>query len=205
MLIYANFSSERVLPYVYKCIHRETGEFYIGSRANKKQTLPSHLDFPQYKTSSKKVKPRFDEFDWFIVAEFFNPIDAYTFEQQLIFENWDNPLKLNDACHFNNEHLFTTIRKSYKHTADTKSKISAAKRGVKRSPAACEAMSASRKGKTRECSQKQREHLQHIAKSRPPISDETRAKLSAAAKKRCEDNPDTMRKRAAKAREAKLN
>ncbi len=91
------YTSEKVMPYVYMGIHKITGEFYIGSRGNKTtQKLPSHLDLYQYRTSSKKVKPRFDEFDWHIVAEFFDAKDAYTFEQQLIFDHWDNRLRLND-------------------------------------------------------------------------------------------------------------
>lgn len=182
MLIYANFSSERVLPYVYMCIHRETGEFYIGSRANKKQTLPSHLDLPRYKTSSKKVKPRFDEFDWFIVAEFFAPIDAYTFEQQMIFENWDNPLKLNDACYFSNKRLFTTIHKSYKHTAETKAKISAANTGRTLPPLTPE-----------QCAQRS-----VAAHNRPPVSDATRAKISDA--KRGKPMSDEHRQKLTEAR-----
>ena len=57
------------LPYVYRLDHPTTGEFYIGYRsANKK---PSHLDLPEYKTSSKIVNPRFEEFNWIILAEFF--------------------------------------------------------------------------------------------------------------------------------------
>jgi len=64
------------------------------------QKLPSHLDFPIYKTSSKIVKPSFDQYDWHIVAEFFRRTDAYDFEQELIFENWANPLLLNKVHHY---------------------------------------------------------------------------------------------------------
>ncbi len=90
MIIY---HSTQVRPYVYFGVSRTTGEIYAGYReANK---LPSDIDLFIYRTSSKIVHPRFDEFDWCIVAEFFTGYDAYDFEQQLIYENWGNPLLLN--------------------------------------------------------------------------------------------------------------
>ena len=57
--------------------------------------IPSHLDLPEYKTSSTTVRPDWSNYTWTIVAEFFYPSDAYTFEQQLICDNWENPLLLN--------------------------------------------------------------------------------------------------------------
>jgi hypothetical protein len=41
------------------------------------------------------VRTQFEKFDWIIVAEFFCPDSAYDFEQELILENWNNPLLLN--------------------------------------------------------------------------------------------------------------
>lgn len=64
------YTSEKVMPYVYMGIHNETGEFYIGSRDNKHQKLPSHLDLQKYRTSSKKVKPRFDELVGLLLQNF---------------------------------------------------------------------------------------------------------------------------------------
>jgi hypothetical protein len=87
------YASEKALPYVYICTHKESGHFYIGYRCANK--LPSHLDLPKYKTSSKVVRPKFDEFEWKILAEFFSKTDAYIFEQQLIAENWKNSHILN--------------------------------------------------------------------------------------------------------------
>lgn len=85
-----------IYSYVYKCVHKITGELYIGYRCkNVKLGLAAEIDFPQYRTSSKYVKSRFDEFDWFIIAEFFSAEHAYDFEQELIQENWTNPLLLN--------------------------------------------------------------------------------------------------------------
>lgn len=116
------YTSEKVLPYVYLGIHRITNEFYIGYRyANKK---PSHLDLGyEYFTSSKLVEPKFEEFIWTIIAEFFNKEDALLFEQNLIEENLSNPLILNQYA--NNKF----IRKNLKHTQKTKDKISKANKG----------------------------------------------------------------------------
>ena len=94
------YISEKVLPYVYICTHKTTGHFYIGFRkANK---VPSHIDLPKYKTSSKIVKPLFHEFHFEIIAEFFNAADAYIFESELISEYWGNPLLLNRRNHGKN-------------------------------------------------------------------------------------------------------
>lgn len=90
MIIYP---SEKVLPYVYKCVNKVSGKIYIGYRfAN---TQPSHIDFPNYKTSSSLVKQNFHDFEWQIIAEFFDPLDAYWCEQFMIMELWGNPLLLN--------------------------------------------------------------------------------------------------------------
>ncbi len=94
------YSSDKAVPYVYICTHKETGQFYIGYRMkNVKLNTPSHLDLPEYKTSSTTVNPDFHGYTWTIVAEFFDPSHAYSFEQQLIFDNWENPLLLNG--HYN--------------------------------------------------------------------------------------------------------
>ena len=107
---FCNYSSTKAVPYVYVCIHRETNEFYIGYRRSNK--LPSNEDFPLYKTSSKLINPNFDEYNYFIIAEFFNSDDAYDFEQRLIYENWDNPLLLDKSCFFNKKRFRNT--KGYK-------------------------------------------------------------------------------------------
>ena len=90
------YESTRAMPYVYICIHKETKQFYYGYREyNTTLSLPSTTDFPLYRTSSKEVNPHFENYDWYIVAEFFNGDDAFEFEQNLISENWGNPLMLN--------------------------------------------------------------------------------------------------------------
>lgn len=94
-----------ILPYVYKLVHKTTGQFYFGSRWKNKVSSSNDLGI-LYFTSSKYVKPKFDEFDSMIIAEFFNWEDAYIFEQKLIHEHWDNPLKLNMKYHLNETKLW---------------------------------------------------------------------------------------------------
>jgi hypothetical protein len=96
-----------VKPYVYKLTHPETGEFYIGSRVANKE--PWHTDLPKYRTSSKYVKPRFDEFDWQVLMIFEKPECAYDFEQYMIHEAWGDPLLLNKHCRWGSEVRFSTI------------------------------------------------------------------------------------------------
>jgi len=142
------YTSEKVMPYVYMCIHKQTGQFYIGSRYTKTQRLPSHLDFPQYRTSSKRVKPIFDEFDWFIVAEFFDKAAAYETEQQLIYENWNNPNLLNGVCRHANNKMFAPEKSTM--SEDRRQKLiefNKTRKGTKASPATRAKMSATRKGK----------------------------------------------------------
>ena len=97
------YTSEQIHPYVYMCIHKVTGQFYIGSRTAKDITY-SHLDLPKYKTSSPKVKPNFDQYNWIILAEFINGDDAsdsaYDFEQESIYFTWGDPLSLNESCYY---------------------------------------------------------------------------------------------------------
>ena len=140
------YSSEKVLPYAYICTHKETNQFYIGYREkNVKLNIPSHLDLPEYKTSSTTVRPDWGNYTWTIVAEFFDPSDAYTFEQQLIYDNWDNPLLLNGHCNIGKNQFRCTpegIEKSaaanrgkpawnkgIPRSAETKQKISDASMG----------------------------------------------------------------------------
>jgi len=112
----------KVLPYVYKLTHKETNEFYIGVRYG--NTYPANLDLGiRYKSSSKVVKPRFGEFNYEVLAEFFDKEDAIDFEQHLIEENWSDPLILNKAIQ---------VTKTFRckgHTEETKKKMSASKKG----------------------------------------------------------------------------
>jgi hypothetical protein len=121
------YHSQKPMPYVYMCVHKETGKFYIGYREhNVKLGMSSDQDFPKYKTSSKIIKPFFDEYNWH-VAEFFDGTDAYNYEQQLIFENWSNPLLLNRQ----HRYLAFPSFKLVSHTDETKEKLSKIFKGRK--------------------------------------------------------------------------
>lgn len=133
------YTSERVLPYVYQCTHKETGKVYIGSRTSSKQKRPSHLDFPNYKTSSKIVNPNFDEFTWVILAEFFNPKDAYEFEHKMISDQWiiDKTQSLNQRCS-HDKIAWNTIKRVY--SSEERSKRSKKRKGKKHSQQSLERM-----------------------------------------------------------------
>lgn len=109
------------LPYVYRLDNILTNEFYIGYRSANK--VPSHQDLGfKYFTSSKIVKSRFEEFNITIIAEFFNPQDAYDHEQYLIHCELGNSLMLNIRCFHGSNIRFNTLGK--KHSDETKTKIS---------------------------------------------------------------------------------
>jgi uncharacterized protein YbgA (DUF1722 family) len=156
------YPSTKSMPYVYICIHRETNEFYIGYRTkNVKLNKPSHIDLTDYKTSSKLVKLNFDKFDWYIIAEFYTGDDAYDFEQQLIHENWGNPLLLNKSCHYS----VKRFRHSGPHSEETKRKLSEISTGRKLPP------------QSKESNQKRSASL-----TGKFVSEETRKKLSESHK-----------------------
>ena len=105
--------STKTLPYVYLCINRLNGQFYIGYRSANK--VPSSDDLGSvYFTSSHKVKESFSEFDYHIIAEFFQAEHAYEFEQALIHENLSNPLLLNKSCYHNHKPFFSSSEETRK-------------------------------------------------------------------------------------------
>jgi len=169
------YTSEKTLSYVYRLDNPITGEFYFGYRsANKK---PSHQDLPKYKTSSKLVKSRFGEFDWTILAEFFIDEDAYDFEQLTIFENWNNPLILNNSCYYGKARL-----RNNGHSEETKAKMSASHTGKAHSVEHRANLSVSNTGKTRTVETKAKMSSSRKGRCMPPTSDETKSKMSAAQK-----------------------
>lgn len=84
-------------PYVYLGTHKITGQFYIGARySNQRKNLSPEEDLGKiYFTTSKVVKPIFNEFNWVILAQFISKEDALEFEEYLIDKDWKNPLLLN--------------------------------------------------------------------------------------------------------------
>lgn len=142
------YISTKIYPYVYKLTHRETGHFYIGYReANK---IPSDQDILQYQTSSKHVKSMgFDNFEVEIIAEFFDAESAYRFENDLIAEDFRNPLCMNK--HYTTKELKRKFKHDVPHTEEYKLRaskrtiplhlrelVSTKMKGRKRDPAAVE-------------------------------------------------------------------
>lgn len=77
--------STKVKPYVYCCRHKVTGHYYIGYRErNVLLDIPSTVDLEKYKTSSKIVRPFFDEYESFVLAEFNTGDDAYDLESKQV-------------------------------------------------------------------------------------------------------------------------
>ena len=151
------YTSEKTLSYVYRLDNPTTGEFYIGYR--KANNIPSHLDLPNYKTSASKVTNTFEVFEWKILAEFYDGDDAYDHEQLTIYENWDNPLLLNESCWYHNKKRFMPPKN---HSTETKNKIS-----------------NSHKGKTHSTETKNKLSILNIGKK---LSTETKRKMSDAKK-----------------------
>lgn len=105
-----NIYSTKAAPYVYMVTHKITQEFYIGYRCyNVYLNKPSSSDFPRYKTSRKEITDNFSEYDWVILAEFFDADSAYEHEQLLIMEHRRDPLIMNKWCQRNGTRKF--IRK----------------------------------------------------------------------------------------------
>ena len=147
-----------IYPYVYRLDHPITGEFYIGYRSANKVPAAEDLGF-KYFTSSKVVKPRFHEFDFKIIAEFFDFKDALFFENNLIMSEWGNNKLLNK--HFGGIKFSTT--------------------GTKKSMCARLAVSNANKGRGFS-----EDHKRKISTSllNHQVSDTTRQKMSASAKKK---------------------
>lgn len=98
-----------ILPYVYKLTHKTTNQFYIGFRKSNKLKSEFDLGF-KYFSSSKTIKELgFENFHIEIIAEFFDPKDAYDFEQNLIKENFKNPLILNKRHHADSKEKYNFL------------------------------------------------------------------------------------------------
>lgn len=166
----------KVFPYVYKGVHKTDGRVYIGSRYTTKLKKPPEEDLMSYRTSSKKVRPIFDEFDWTIVAIFFEPRAAYDYEQNLIAEMWGDPLLMNGSVHTDNMCRFMNGLEGKKLTEAHKQAISAAHRGKtghRHTEEAKQQMSKHRKGRrsTRVGfihTEETKQHLSTINKLRGP-------------------------------------
>ena len=116
-------------PYVYICTHRHTKQFYIGYR--EANVLPASQDLPQYRTSNPFVRNNFEDFEWVIVAEFFEGLYAYDYEQNLIKEHFNNPLIINKQYRINHNIRFRKVGpRAIEHTE----KIAQKRRGWRAKP-----------------------------------------------------------------------
>lgn len=196
----------KVLPYVYRLTHKTTGQFYIGYRAGNKKV--SYLDLPTYQSSSKLVKGLgFENFEWMIVAEFFDKDDAYNFEQLTISEEIHNDLCLNkhyvrdNKRHFkrfgpHSEETRSKMKDSHgSMTEEHKRKISEGNKGKTkgrlRGPKSDEFkkhIGDIHRGKTVSDETKEKISKSKSGKPRAPFSEETKAKMRAAWLKRKEEN-----------------
>jgi hypothetical protein len=84
-------------PYVYRCQHRITNQFYIGVRYANKVSAERDLG-KKYFTSSDIIQPNFNDFDYEILSEYNNVSQACNAEQMFIFETINDPLSLNRHC-----------------------------------------------------------------------------------------------------------
>lgn len=161
-------------PYVYKLTNPITGEFYIGYRSANKVSAENDLG-KKYFTSSKTVRPRFNEFNSTILKEFTCKEDAIDFEQRVIHSNWGNPLLLNKVCHHGKLRFVNTLPL----TEEIRKKMGDKRRGVPRSEETKKKIGKAHKGKI--VSEKTKELLRSVAIGRI-ISEETRKKLSESLK-----------------------
>ena len=158
------YPSERVLPYVYMGTHRVTGQFYIGARCANKN--PSHIDLgTHYFTSSKIVKPSFNDFNWKIIFEGFDKQIVFEVEAILQEEEKKNPLSLNVCIKgkFNGSY-----KKREPFTEEHKQRISKGKKGKKLKPFS-------------------EEHKRNLSIARNNVSPEWNVKISKANLSRSEE------------------
>jgi len=164
------------------CVHKTTGEFYIGYREkNIYLNRTSDTDLPLYRTSSKYINSVFEEYDWHIVAEFVDGVSAYDFEQSLIQEHWNNPLLINQQYHNAEDTRF----RNNGHSEETKQKIKQARLGQSITEDHKRSISEAKKGKKmppRTMEHKRNISIAKTGSKRQPPSEETRKKLSLAFK-----------------------
>lgn len=173
-------------PYVYKCEHKETGQIYYGFRSNATAQLNDSLeDLKKYKTSSKIVRPIFDEFNISIIREFEGEEAsklAYALEQDLIKTQWETSKELSLNGHYDRsgEHKWNNAGKS--RTEETKSKIALGRTGKthteetkKKCSMAKIGVPSAFKGKTHSYESNEKNRLAHLGKN--PFSEEQIAQM----------------------------
>lgn len=138
--------------------------------------LPKTLVYST-KLRPQKIKARFDEFEWVIVAEFCISEDAYDHEQLCIYLDWDHPLLLNESCYHGKARF-----RLKNHTEASKQKIGDSQRGRRRRKHTKEeskAKSARQSGVTRGPYKPSTAESRANYKKRDPMSAEQNAAKSA--------------------------
>jgi acylphosphatase len=98
-----------------------------------------------YFTSSKLINVRnISDYDIEIIAEFYDSNDAYDLEQELIKDEWENPLLINDHYHRDGVGRW----KNPGHSTQTREKIRLARIGQRRSQESIAKQKKSSEGKT---------------------------------------------------------
>lgn len=180
-------------PYVYKATHKTLGLFYIGYRCSNTVDAKDDLAIV-YFSSSNTVREDVEMYHFEILCEFDSPLEAYDYEQRLIFENWDNKLCLNRSCFYgkarfrppeimseDHKNKISSSMKGKKFSDDHRKKLSEAKKGRVLSESTKSKMSSSHKGHS--TSNETRKKISEKLKGRP-LSEEHKRKLSQAAKNR---------------------
>lgn len=99
-------------PYIYKIIKKDTGEFYIGSQCKGLEIGKNYFTSIKAKDTlwfKEEFKANTSSFEIEIVKIFEDPLECVKEENELIKENFDNPLNINRSYH-TGEHIFTTVK-----------------------------------------------------------------------------------------------
>ena len=168
-------------PYVYLIGWSVLDRYYIGSRYAKDVAHPSDL-WTTYFTSSTAVaryREEYGEPDIVMIRNTFaDGKVAHDYETKLLrrLDARNHPRLINSH---NNHGNFGGRARGYKHTEETKQKMSASAKGKPKSPKQIAKMSARMKGKPAHNKGKP-SPLKGISKG--PLSEETKAKLSDSLK-----------------------
>lgn len=135
--------TNQIPAYVYKLVHKPTGQFYIGYRKRNITfgRMPKDDLWKYYFTSSKYVKAILkmdgvDSFDCEILHEIFDTRRAFWIEQEMILEHIGNPLLLNKRCDRQGDTgkpIFVSTPESAKKAAETKKRRGTDISGAKKS------------------------------------------------------------------------
>jgi hypothetical protein len=180
-------TQDDVKPYVYIAVNRLTDQFYYGYRRANKCKAEFDLGI-KYFSSSKIIKNNVDDYEWTVLKEFDDPIDAIKYEQELIFNNLGNPLLLNRSCTHNNKKIFyiteegrQKLSKIHKGKTvvvsdETRKKLSISLKGI----------TPWTKGKTKETDERIKSLGRKISKINRGhlVSDETKGKIKEKAMNR---------------------